>query len=154
MKKLTNTNFFVVPTRLCIFNVPDDIGTGRIRKIFAVAVNRYCRTHKKDPIVKEAMKKPVRITEIRKIETQKGLFFIEFTIHEHALFALRQTNNNPEYFKTQRMIVEFAISSSFVQKERNKKILLKQQPKRDLLNKKEKFIPIKYGFDTESENSE
>jgi len=153
-EKLIDTNFFFVPTRLCVMNVPDDIGTGRLRKIFAVAVNRYCRTHKKEEIVKEAAKNTVRITEVRQVPTQKGLFFIEFTRHDHALCALRQTNNNPDYFKDRRMIVEFAISSSFVLKDKKKKEIKKKEELTRKVEKKKQFVPVKYGFDTESEHSD
>lgn len=42
----------------------------------------------------------------------RGLAFVEFEEHEHALVALRQLNNNPEPFGTERRpIVEFSIES-------------------------------------------
>jgi nucleolar protein 4 len=119
--KMADPNNKVSLTRLAVFNLPDTAGTGQIRKIFAVAPKKYARHHKNENISKVIESKPVRITEVRKVEGQDGLAFLEFTQHEHALGALRQVNNNPGYFDGRRLIVEFAIENSFVTKSRRKK---------------------------------
>jgi nucleolar protein 4 len=121
LAKLGDPNNKVSTTRLAVFNLPATAGTGQIRKIFAVAPKKYARIHKKDSISKVIQSKPVRITEVRKVEGQDGLAFLEFTLHEHALAALRQVNNNPGYFEGRRLIVEFAIENSFATKSRRKK---------------------------------
>ena len=42
----------------------------------------------------------------------RGIGFVEFEEHEHALAALRTLNNNPEVFgKARRPIVEFAVEA-------------------------------------------
>ena len=143
-EKLTDTNNSLVPTRLCVMDVPENIGTGRLRKIFAVAANKYARNHKKFPECQKALKNTVRITEVRKVESQKGLFFIEFSLHEHALCALRQTNNNPEIFGGQRMIVHFAIANSFATKERRQKLERKKQAKLEQIKKREQRSKIEF----------
>jgi nucleolar protein 4 len=119
--KLSDTNNRISPTRLAVFNLPNEIGTGRIRKIFAVAPKRYARTHKTEEIAQAVEKYPIRITEVRKVETQPDVAFLEFTRHEHALCALRQVNNNPTYFEGRRLIVEFAVENSFATKDRRQK---------------------------------
>lgn len=43
----------------------------------------------------------------------KGYGFVEFTVHDHALTALRKVNNNPKFFgPNNRPIVEFAIENA------------------------------------------
>ena len=43
----------------------------------------------------------------------RGIGFVEFEEHEHALAALRTLNNNPEIFgKARRPIVEFAVEDA------------------------------------------
>jgi nucleolar protein 4 len=121
LAKLNDTNNKVSTTRLAVFNLPATAGTGQIRKIFAVAPKKYARTHKSDSISKVVQSRPIRITEVRKVEGQDGLAFLEFTLHEHALAALRQVNNIPGYFEDRRLIVEFAIENSFATKDRRKK---------------------------------
>ena len=149
-KKLADTNYSIVPTRLCVMNVPDGINAGRVRKIFAVASQRYSRNHKDDPMCRKAMKSPVRITEVRKIEDQKGLFFVEFSQHEHALCALRQVNNNPEYFPGVRLIVEFAVTSSFATNQRRVKQEKRRQARLQRVQNKEK--KHHFQFDEPDEN--
>jgi len=60
----------------------------------------------------------------------KGFGFVEFTHHAHALAALREVNNNPEYSKYAsahgRLIVDFAVE--------NRSELIKQAKRRE--NKK------------------
>ena len=143
--KLADTNNSLVPTRLCVMNVPEGIGTGRIRKIFAVAASKYARQHKKFPECQKALKNTVRITEVRQVESQKGLFFVEFSLHEHALWALRQTNNNPEIFNGQRMIVHFAIANSFATKRRRQKLERQKQEKLERIKRREQ--QNQYEFD-------
>lgn len=49
----------------------------------------------------------------------KGLGFVEFAEHQHALVALRQLNNNPAAFtKDRRPIVEFAVENAKILKKR------------------------------------
>jgi nucleolar protein 4 len=121
LDKLGDTNNKVSKTRLAIFNLPETSGTGQVRKIFAVAPEKYARTHKTEEISKEIMAKTVRIPEVRVVEEQKGVAFVEFKEHVHALGALREVNNNPKYFPGRRLIVEFAIENNFATKERRKK---------------------------------
>ncbi len=53
----------------------------------------------------------------------KGIGFVEFAEHEHALCALRQLNNNPAPFgKEKRPIVEFAIENVKTVKLRDAKL--------------------------------
>lgn len=125
MKKLEDVNFSVSETRLSVHNIPDNFGPGRLRKIFAVAPKRYARAHPDDPNYRFLRRSSPHITEVRIIEGQRGVGFLEFSDHLHALAALRQVNNNPTYFDDRRLIVEFALISSAVKKKLKEKAALK-----------------------------
>jgi nucleolar protein 4 len=68
--------------------------------------------------------KVVRDKEQR--DKSKGFGFVEFTLHENALAALRQVNNNPDYFgEKRRLLVEFALEDQLVLRKRE--FVLKRQ---------------------------
>ncbi|KAE8724676.1 hypothetical protein F3Y22_tig00009942pilonHSYRG00038 [Hibiscus syriacus] len=76
----------------------------------------------------------------------RGVAFVEFTEHQHALVALRVLNNNPETFGPEhRPIVEFAIDNVQTLKLRKVKIQAQHQDANDNLNnaqQKEKSHPF------------
>jgi RNA recognition motif-containing protein len=101
--------------------LPKTTETAQVRKIFAIAPKIYAGTHKIEPPAALVTAKPVRITEVPKLEGQDdSVAFLEFTQYEHALVALQQVNNNPAYFQGRRLIVEFALENNFMMKGRRK----------------------------------
>ena len=71
--------------------------------IFAAeAVNVQVKEHasKAEPRVKQAkiLRDPERIEPADGLPRSRGLGFVEFTQHDHAICALRQLNNNPAPF--------------------------------------------------------
>eukprot|EP01018_Ginkgo_biloba_P026338 Gb_24677 [translate_table: standard] len=109
--KLRSPNFHVSRTRLAIYNVPKYKTEQELKKLFMNAVlSRAC---KQNPVIKQVkilkdIKKPSSSAKGR----SRGVAFVEFTEHEHALVALRVLNNNPETFgPDHRPIVEFAIEN-------------------------------------------
>ncbi|KAH0790666.1 RNA-binding protein 28 [Histomonas meleagridis] len=147
--KLADDNNKISPTRLAIFNAPPSASTLQIRKIFAVAPKKYARTHKNEELSKLIKQSSPKITDIRKVEGQEGVFFLEFTKHEHALGALRMVNNNPSYFPGRRLIVEFAIVNSFKTKARNEKQTLKKKLREERFERNEP--PSKMIFDSDDD---
>ena len=117
-KRLVDTNYKVSDTRLAVFNLPSDFTPGRARKIFAIAPKQYARSHPEDPISKIVLSKSVRLKEVRIVDEQQGTAFLEFSLPEHALAALRQVNNNPKYFPDRRLIVEFALINNYKKKQK------------------------------------
>lgn len=152
IEKLNNTNNKISETRLAIFNVPKTAGAGQLRKIFAVAPEKYARTHKKEELSQLVSKSTVRITEVRKIEGQDGLAFVEFTKPEHALAALREVNNNPKYFAGKRLIVEFAIVDSA----KIKNMKRKKEEKKKLREQRfaDKEAPAKEAFSDDDDDND
>ena len=119
--KLASPNFIISPTRLSIRNVPYSWDEKRLKDMAVNAVKR--RATKAVPRVKQ-----VKILyEEQKKEADgkprsKGLAFIEFDSHEHAMCALRELNNNPDVFvRDRRPIVEFAVDNVKVLKMRDAK---------------------------------
>ena len=55
---------------------------------------------KAQPYVKQAkiLRDPERVDPADGLPRSRGLGFVEFTEHEHAICALRQLNNNPAPF--------------------------------------------------------
>ncbi|XP_057857790.1 uncharacterized protein LOC131066909 isoform X1 [Cryptomeria japonica] len=107
--KLRSPNFHVSRTRLAIYNVPKSMTEKELKKLFINAVQS--RASKQNPLIKQVkilrdIKKPISTVKGR----SRGVAFIEFGEHEHAIVALRVLNNHPEKFVPEhRPIVEFAI---------------------------------------------
>ena len=120
MLKLKSPNFAVSRTRLNVRNVPKTWDESKLKNLFIKAVQR--RATKETP--KVAQVKILR--ETSDLGTSKGIAFIEFKGHDHALCALRELNNNPDIWgKDHRPIVEFAIDN--VQALRKREIKLQRQ---------------------------
>lgn len=102
--KLKSPNFAVSRTRLNVRNVPKSWDETRLKQLFVKAVKT--RATKENP-------KVVQVKILRETQgTSKGIAFIEFKAHDHALCALRELNNNPDTWgKDNRPIIEFAIDN-------------------------------------------
>ncbi|BDA47944.1 probable RNA-binding protein 28 [Coccomyxa sp. Obi] len=116
--KLKSPNFFLSRTRLCLRNLPAKLSEKALKDLVLAAVKE--RAAKARPVAKQV--KILRDTDKAGADGQaasKGLGFVELTEHEHALCALRQLNNNPVPFGTDRRpIVEFAIENAQTLKKR------------------------------------
>ena len=102
--KLKSPNFAVSTTRLNVRNVPKSWDEGKLKSLFIKAVK--ARATKENPKVVQVkiLTNPSGVS--------KGIAFVEFKQHDHALCALRELNNNPEtWSKDHRPIVEFAIDN-------------------------------------------
>ncbi|KAK9842211.1 hypothetical protein WJX81_000775 [Elliptochloris bilobata] len=119
--KLKSPNFFVSRTRLCVRNLPYSLDEKQLKELLVAAVKE--RAEQARPVVKQV--KVLRDAE--KVNTagkqaSKGLAFVEFGDHAHALCALRQLNNNPAPFgEERRPIVEFAVENAQTLKKRSER---------------------------------
>ncbi|KAF3776793.1 RNA-binding protein 28 [Nymphaea thermarum] len=116
--KLQSPNFHVSKTRLIIYNVPKSMSNIELKKLFANAVTQ--RACKQKPTIKQVkiLKDKKKLTASTR-EGSRGVAFVEFSEHQHALVALRVLNNNPETFGPERRpIVEFAIENVHTVKRR------------------------------------
>ncbi|XP_066365781.1 uncharacterized protein [Miscanthus floridulus] len=114
---LQSPKFHVSRTRLIIYNLPKTMTINDVKKLCREAV--ISRATKQNPVIRK-----VNILKNEKKGIQKhsrGVAFVDFQEHEHALVALRVLNNNPETFGSERRpVVEFALED--VEKVRLQKI--------------------------------
>ncbi|GLI62226.1 hypothetical protein VaNZ11_004823, partial [Volvox africanus] len=110
--KMKSPNFVISRTRLSVRNIPPGWTEAKLRKMFVEAVRE--RATKESPRVVQAkiLREQDRY-DASGARKSKGLGFVEFESHDHALAALRQLNNNPgtPWGGERRPIVEFAIDN-------------------------------------------
>lgn len=119
--KLKNPNYFVSTTRLCARNLPLSSTEKELEKIFSTS---GAVKGGKPALVKKVL---IMRSKDRMDGSGKGralgFGFIEFATHKEALTALRQTNNNPEIFgSNRRPIVEFSIENSLALKAKQQRM--------------------------------
>ncbi|GMI88149.1 hypothetical protein like AT2G21440 [Hibiscus trionum] len=134
MTKLQSPNFHVSRTRLIIYNLPKSMTENALKQLCIDAVTS--RATKQKPVIRQIkFLKTVKKGKIVVKNQSRGVAFVEFTEHQHALVALRVLNNNPETFGPEhRPIVEFAVDNVQTLKLRKAKLLTQQQDARDHLN--------------------
>ncbi|XP_022869951.1 RNA-binding protein 28 [Olea europaea var. sylvestris] len=121
MTKLQSPNFHVSKTRLIIYNVPKSMKEKSLKKLCIDAVTARA-TKQKPTIWQLKLLKDKKGKEGEK-SRPRGVAFVEFTEHQHALVALRVLNNNPETFGSEcRPIVEFALDNVQTLKLRKEKL--------------------------------
>ncbi|KAL3142888.1 hypothetical protein ABBQ38_003176 [Trebouxia sp. C0009 RCD-2024] len=111
--KLRSPNFSVSRTRLSVRNIPFTLQEKELKQLFIAAVKEHAS--KAQPRVKQAkiLRDPERVDPADGLPRSRGLGFVEFTEHEHAICALRHLNNNPAPFsRDKRPVVEFALESA------------------------------------------
>ncbi|KAK9113050.1 hypothetical protein Scep_020569 [Stephania cephalantha] len=120
--KLRSPNFHVSRNRIVIYNLPKTMTEKELKKLCIDAV--ISRASKQNPVIRQI--KYLKDSKERKASSKnysRGVAFVEFTEHQHALVALRVVNNNPETFGPEkRPIVEFAIDNVKMLKQRNTRL--------------------------------
>ncbi|XP_028081662.1 RNA-binding protein 28 isoform X2 [Camellia sinensis] len=129
--KLQSPNFHVSKTRLIIYNIPKSMTEKVLKKLCMDAVTS--RATKQKPVIRQIkFLKDSKKGEVVKQNHSRGVAFVEFTEHQHALVALRVLNNNPETFGPEhRPIVEFALDNVQTLKLRKSRLETQQQGSRD-----------------------
>ncbi|XP_030450451.2 uncharacterized protein LOC115672693 isoform X1 [Syzygium oleosum] len=122
MTKLQSPNFHVSRTRLVIYNLPKSMTEKELKKLCFEAVTS--RATKQKPDIRQIkFLKNIKKGKVVTKDHSRGVAFIEFTEHQHALVALRVLNNNPETFGPQhRPIVAFALDNVQTLKQRKAKL--------------------------------
>lgn len=128
--KLQFPNFHVSRTRLIMYNLPKSLTEKELKKLCRDAVlSRAC---KQNPVIQQVkLLKDSKNEKVAAKNHSRGVAFVEFKEHEHALVALRVLNNNPETFGAEhRPIVEFALDNVRTLKLRKNKLQTEQANKR------------------------
>ncbi|TKY68087.1 RNA-binding protein 28 [Spatholobus suberectus] len=125
--KLQSPNFHVSRTRLIIYNLPKSMNEKELKKLCIDAV--ISRATKQKPVIRQIkFLKDERKGKVAQERHSRGVAFVEFSEHQHALVALRVLNNNPETFGPEhRPIVEFALDNVQTLKLRKAKLQSQQQ---------------------------
>ncbi|XP_028765633.1 RNA-binding protein 28 isoform X2 [Neltuma alba] len=125
--KLQSPNFHVSRTRLVIYNLPKSMTEKELKKRCVDAVTS--RATKQKPQIRQIkFLKDVKKGKVVTKHHSRGVAFVEFSEHQHALVALRVLNNNPETFGPEhRPIVEFAVDNVQTIKLRKAKLQFQQQ---------------------------
>jgi nucleolar protein 4 len=140
--KLQNPNFSVSRVRLSVRNIPLGMDEKMLKTLFLEQVKSdYKKADRKagDVVIKQAKvvfdKEKLGPDGLPK---SKGYGFVEFSIHEHALHALRAINNNPTFFRSanKRPIVEFALDDA-------RKVLVRKKMHETIKTKAGKMDDIK-----------
>ncbi|KAK9672800.1 hypothetical protein RND81_12G125600 [Saponaria officinalis] len=120
MTKLQSPNFHVSKTRLVIYNLPKSMRPKELKKLCVDAITS--KASKQTPVIRQI--KFLNNVKDGKVKSfSRGVAFVEFAEHQHAIVALRVLNNNPEPFGPQhRPIVEFAVDNVQTLRKRNLKI--------------------------------
>ncbi|CAL9072639.1 unnamed protein product [Musa textilis] len=116
---LQSPKFHVSRTRLIIYNLLKTMTPEEVKKLCVNAV--VSRASKQKPVIQKVkLLKDVKKGKVVIKKHSRGVGFVDFKEHEHALVALRVLNNNPETFDPDhRPIVEFAFDN--IQKLRQQK---------------------------------
>ncbi|XP_010931378.1 uncharacterized protein [Elaeis guineensis] len=111
MEMLRSPKFHVSRTKLIIYNVPKTMTSEEVKRLCRDAV--LSRARKQKPNIKQVkILKDVKKGKVSVQKHSRGVAFVDFEEHEHALVALRVLNNNPETFGPEhRPIVEFALDN-------------------------------------------
>ncbi|OWM80287.1 hypothetical protein CDL15_Pgr019567 [Punica granatum] len=109
--KLQSPNFHVSRTRLILHNLPKSMTEKQLKKLCIDAVTS--RATKQKPVIKQIkLIQNVKKGKVVSKDHSRGVAFVEFTEHQHALVALRVLNNNPDTFGLQRRpVVAFALNN-------------------------------------------
>ncbi|KAL6963824.1 hypothetical protein U1Q18_034829 [Sarracenia purpurea var. burkii] len=131
MLKLRSPNFHVSRTRLVIYNLPKLMTEKELKMLCVDAVTS--RATKQKPVIRQIkLLKDSKKGEVVKKNHSRGVAFVEFTEHQHALVALRVLNNNPDTFGPEhRPIVEFAVDNVQTLKLRRGRLEIQRQSSRD-----------------------
>ncbi|XP_027354277.1 RNA-binding protein 28 isoform X2 [Abrus precatorius] len=135
--KLQSPNFHVSRTRLVIYNLPKSMNEKELKNLCIDAV--ISRATKQKPVIRQIkFLKDGKKGKVVQERHSRGVAFIEFSEHQHALVALRVINNNPETFGPEhRPIVEFALDNVQTLKLRKAKLQSQRQAPQD----DNKFMP-------------
>ncbi|KAK8963605.1 Polyadenylate-binding protein 2 [Platanthera guangdongensis] len=109
---LRSPKFHISRTRLVIYNVPKVMTQEEVKKLCIEAV--ISRASKQNPKIQKVklLKDNKKEQASVKKHHSRGVAFVDFEEHEHALVALRVLNNNPGTFSSDRRpIVEFSLDN-------------------------------------------
>ncbi|CAJ1978137.1 unnamed protein product [Sphenostylis stenocarpa] len=126
--KLQSPNFHVSRTRLVIYNLPKSMNEKQLKKLCIDAV--ISRATKQKPVIRQIkFLKNEKNGKVAQERYSRGVAFVEFSEHQHALVALRilLSLTTETFGPEHRPIVEFALDNVQTLKLRKAKLQFQQQ---------------------------
>ncbi|XP_052088587.1 RNA-binding protein 28-like [Mytilus californianus] len=140
-QRLKNPNIFVSTTRLCVHNLPKSIDEKELKAIFLKAAG------KKAKITECRIMRDTERVNTKGVAKSRGYAFINFSDHQHAVEALRKTNNDPDLFNdNRRLIVEFSLE--------NKNALLAKEKRLERFQARQKNLKQQKSVKTDDTTNE
>ncbi|CAC5415567.1 NOP4 [Mytilus coruscus] len=140
-QRLKNPNIFVSTTRLCVHNLPKSIDEKELKAIFLKAAG------KKAKITECRIMRDTERVNTKGVAKSRGYAFINFSDHQHAVEALRKTNNDPDLFTdNRRLIVEFSLE--------NKNALLAKEKRLERFQARQKNLKQQKSVKTDDKTNE
>ncbi|XP_062588932.1 RNA-binding protein 28-like [Saccostrea cucullata] len=128
--KLKNPNIFVSTTRLSVHNIPTQVTEKQLKSVFLRAAESKAAVITECRIMRDLER-----MNSKKVGKSRGYAFVNFTCHQHALNALRNTNNDADLFgENKRLIVEFSLENKAALQAKEKR-LERQKGRLEALNK-------------------
>lgn len=138
---MKNPNIFVSTTRLCVHNLPKSIDEKELKAIFLKAAG------KKAKITECRIMRDTERVNTKGVAKSRGYAFINFSDHQHAVEALRKTNNDPDLFTdNRRLIVEFSLE--------NKNALLAKEKRLERFQARQKNLKQQKSVKTDDKTNE
>ncbi|KAI8489443.1 RNA-binding protein 28 [Branchiostoma belcheri] len=117
-EKLKNPAIFVSDVRLCVRNIPLNMGDKDLRRLYLKTLG-----DKNVYITESRVMRDLKNVNSQGVGKSRGYGFITFSQHEHALRALRETNNNPKLLPDgRRLIVEFSLENKLALKKQEMRL--------------------------------
>ncbi|XP_078662894.1 RNA-binding protein 28-like isoform X2 [Branchiostoma floridae x Branchiostoma belcheri] len=117
-EKLKNPAIFVSDVRLCVRNIPLNMGDKDLRRLYLKTLG-----DKNVYITESRVMRDLKNVNSQGVGKSRGYGFLTFSQHEHALRALRETNNNPKLLPDgRRLIVEFSLENKLALKKQEMRL--------------------------------
>ncbi|XP_019634538.1 PREDICTED: RNA-binding protein 28-like [Branchiostoma belcheri] len=117
-EKLKNPAIFVSDVRLCVRNIPLNMGDKDLRRLYLKTLG-----DKNVYITESRVMRDLKNVNSQGVGKSRGYGFVTFSQHEHALRALRETNNNPKLLPDgRRLIVEFSLENKLALKKQEMRL--------------------------------
>ncbi|CAH1251114.1 RBM19 [Branchiostoma lanceolatum] len=117
-EKLKNPAIFVSDVRLCVRNIPLNMGDKDLRRLFLKTLG-----DKSISVTESRVMRDLKNVNSQGVGKSRGYGFVSFSQHDHALRALRETNNNPNLFPDgRRLIVEFSLENKLALKKQEMRL--------------------------------
>lgn len=148
--KLKNPNIFVSTTRLSVHNIPTQVTDNQLKTMFLKAADSKAAVITECRIMRDSDG-----NNKKKLGKSRGFAFVNFSCHQHALNALRNTNSSADLFgEKKRLIVEFSLENKAALEAKEKRLERHKARLESLKKAKEKKSPTESTEESKSKKKQ